>query len=65
MPKIARQVRETRATEKLRQSSVSSPGKAQYCFYCQNRNLKLWKTRCCKIFQLKVSKEALNKPENL
>ena len=65
MPESARQVRETGATEKLRQSSVSSPGKPQHCFYCQNRNLKLWKMRCCKIFQLKVSKEALQKTENL
>ena len=31
-------------TEELRQSSISSHGKAQYCVYCQTRNVTMLKT---------------------
>ena len=41
-------------TEELRQSSISSHGKPQYCVYCQTRNVTMLKTcgkcgvvKCC------------------
>ena len=46
--KVSVKLRKWEGTEELRQSSVSSHGKPQYCIYCQTRNANMLKTcgRC-------------------